>query len=308
MSGILDWSFMSQVLSDYTFQIVALGTVVLGIATGVVGSFATLRRESLMGDALSHAALPGIGLAFILIQVKITPLLLLGALVTGLIAIFLIQLFTNKLPVKLDGSMALILSSFFGLGLVFLTAIQGQENANQAGLSSFVFGQASAMLRSDVRMIILVSAIILLVIALCWYPFKLITFDQQYAQSIYPNIKWYNFTMALLIVAAIMIGLESVGVILMSALLVGPSIAARQWTDRLLPLVILAGVFGAVSSFIGTYISSTAGRIPTGPAIVVVLSLILFASLFIAPKNGLISQTLRRRKQQRKIKREVADR
>ena len=167
---------MSQVLSDYTFQIVALGTVVLGIATGVVGSFATLRRESLMGDALSHAALPGIGLAFILIQVKITPLLLLGALVTGLIAIFLIQLFTNKLPVKLDGSMALILSSFFGLGLVFLTAIQGQENANQAGLSSFVFGQASAMLRSDVWMIILVSAIILLVIALCWYPFKPVSY------------------------------------------------------------------------------------------------------------------------------------
>lgn len=293
-----DFSYLIQ---DYTFQIVALGTGILGLISGVVGTYVTLRQESLLGDTLSHAALPGIAIAFMLIQVKATSLLLIGAVVTGLLATALIQLFSQKTVLKLDSTMALTLSSFFGLGLVLMTYIQRQPNADQAGLSNFIFGQASAMLQSDVQLIIGASLFILVIIVLLWRPFKLMTFDIVFAKTVYSNISLYNFILSLLIVLTIMIGLESVGVILISSLLIGPSIAARQWTNRLLPVMVLSGFIGGISAVIGTTISSLALQIPTGPVIVVVLSLFVFASLLFAPNKGLIARTLKVRKQRQQL-------
>ena len=294
-------SNLSYLLNDYTFQMVALGTGVLGIISGVVGTYVTLRQESLLGDALSHAALPGIAIVFMLIQVKVTALLLVGAVITGLIATVLMQVFSQKTVLKLDSAMALTLSTFFGLGLVLMTYIQRQANANQAGLSNFIFGQASAMLNSDVQLIVGVSLFILLIITILWRPFKLMTFDMIFAKTVYSNLSVYQFVLSLLIVMTIMIGLESVGVILISSLLIGPSITARQWSDNLLPVMLLSGMIGGLSGVIGTLISSLALRIPTGPAIVVVLSLFLFASLLFAPNKGLIARSLKVKRQRQDL-------
>lgn len=294
-------SDLSYLLNDYTFQMVALGTGILGITSGIVGTYVTLRQESLLGDALSHAALPGIAIAFMLIQVKVTALLLVGAVITGLIATVLMQVFSQKTVLKLDSAMALTLSTFFGLGLVIMTYIQRQANANQAGLSNFIFGQASAMLNSDVQLIVGVSLFILLIITILWRPFKLMTFDMIFAKTVYSNLSVYQFVLSLLIVMTIMIGLESVGVILISSLLIGPSITARQWSDNLLPVMLLSGMIGGLSGVIGTLISSLALRIPTGPAIVVVLSLFLFASLLFAPNKGLIARSLKVKRQRQDL-------
>ena len=294
-------SELSYLLSDYTFQMVALGTGILGITSGIVGTYVTLRQESLLGDALSHAALPGIAIAFMLSQVKVTALLLVGAVITGLIATVLMQVFSQKTVIKLDSAMALTLSTFFGLGLVLMTYIQRQANANQAGLSNFIFGQASAMLNSDVQLIVGVSLFILLIITILWRPFKLMTFDMIFAKTVYSNLSVYQFVLSLLIVMTIMIGLESVGVILISSLLIGPSITARQWSDNLLPVMLLSGTIGGLSGVIGTLISSLALRIPTGPAIVVVLSLFLFASLLFVPNKGLIARSLKVKRQRQDL-------
>ncbi|MER2064079.1 MAG: iron chelate uptake ABC transporter family permease subunit [Alkalibacterium sp.] len=291
-SGIL------SVLSDYTFQLVALGTGIIGLLSGVIGTYATLRKESLLGDALSHAALPGIGLAFVMIQRKELLYLMIGALLSGLVATALIQVITKKTLVKLDSTLSLILSSFFGLGLVVLTAIQNNPNAQQAGLNSFIFGQASAMLRRDVQLIASVGVILLVLVVLFWKEFKCYTFDPMFSRSLGFSSRLIEFLLSMMIVLTIIIGLESVGVILISALLIGPSIAARQWTHRLSRVMILAGLTGLLSGVIGTLISSMGENIPTGPVIVVVVSLFVFGSLLFAPKQGLVAKRIAKRKKE----------
>ncbi|MCC5894208.1 MAG: metal ABC transporter permease [Alkalibacterium sp.] len=290
---------ISLLLNDYTFQIVALGTGFLGLLSGVVGTYATLRKESLLGDALSHAALPGIGIGFILIQRKELSVLLLGALVSGLIATVIIQTMSKKTVVKLDSALSLILSSFFGLGLVILTSIQNNPNAQQAGLSNFIFGQASAMLLSDVQLIGVVGVVLLALVGLFWKEFKVFTFDPMFGQTLGFSGKIIESLMSTMIVVTIILGLESVGVILISALLIGPSVAARQWTDRLSIVIVLAAVVGFVSGVTGTFISSMGARIPTGPSIVVVVSSFVFFSLFFSPKRGIIAKHYAYKKRQK---------
>ncbi|OJF95950.1 metal ABC transporter permease [Alkalibacterium sp. 20] len=299
---------LTQVLSvftDYTFQLVALGTGIIGLLSGVIGTYATLRKESLLGDALSHAALPGIALAFVIIQRKELMFLMLGAVVSGIIATAIIQVMTRNTVVKLDSALSLVLSSFFGLGLVVLTAIQNNPNAQQAGLNSFIFGQASAMLRRDVQLISSVGLVLLLLVVVFWKEFKCYTFDPMFSRSLGFSSKIIEFLLSMMIVLTIIIGLESVGVILISALLIGPSIAARQWTHRLSGVMILAGIIGFMSGVIGTLISSLGVRIPTGPTIVVVVSVFVFVSLLFAPKQGYVAKYILRQKKQKLFKKRL---
>lgn len=294
------------ILSDYTFQVVALGTGFLGLVSGVIGTYAMLRRESLLGDALSHAALPGIVIGFMLIGRKEWIVLMLGAAASGLLATFLIQWMTRKKAVKFDSALSLILSSFFGMGLVLMTHIQDQPNANQAGLDNFIYGQASSMLRGDVQMIVWIGAVLLVLVIVFWKEFKVFTFDPVFTQTLGFSSKVLQFLISTMIIVVIVIGLESVGVILMSALLIGPSVAARQWSDRLSAVMSLAGLFGLLSGFIGTVFSSWGRQIPTGPTIVITLSVIVFISLFFAPKRGILSRAIQLRRKKKQFKEEVS--
>lgn len=299
------WTQITAVLNDYTFQVVALGTGMLGLISGVVGTYVTLRKESLLGDALSHSALPGIGIGFLLIQRKEFVVLLLGAVVSGLMATGLIQLMSKKSPVKFDSALSVVLSSFFGLGLVIMAIIQGNPNAQQAGLDSFIFGQASAMLTRDVWLIVGASVTMLLLISLFWKEFKIFTFDADYGKTLGFSSRWVNLLLSTMIVLTIILGLEAVGVILISALLIGPSVAARQWSDKLSVVMGLAGIIGAVSGAAGTMISTVGARIPTGPTIVIVLSMFIVVSLLFSPKRGLIAKRMKFYKKQKAFRQQI---
>lgn len=293
-----------MLLNDYTFQTVALGSAILGLISGVLGSFAVLRKQSLLGDGVSHSALPGVVLAFLLIGSKNTETLLLGGLVSGLLATLFILGITRHTRIKFDSALALVMSVFFGLGMVLLTYVQKIPNSNQAGLKRFIFGQASTLLQRDVILMSVCGAFLLFLIALFWKEFKLFTFDPEFAQSLGFSQKRLNLLLSFMIVMAIIIGLQTVGVILMSAMLIAPAVAARQWTNRLWVMVLLSSVFGAFSGVAGTATSSLAQKLPTGPAIVVYISLIVIVSVLFAPGRGILHKLWVHRQNQYALRQE----
>lgn len=287
--------------TDYTLRIVSMGSALLGVVSGVVGSFAVLKKQGLLGDAVSHAALPGIAIMFILFQTKNTAMFMLGALIAGLLATGLITVVEKYTRIKMDSAMALILSVFFGIGLVLMTYIQKIPNANQAGLEKFIFGQASTLLRRDVIFIMIVGSVLICLVVLFWKELKLVTFDPEFADSLGISSRKVMFILSSMMVVAIIIGLQTVGVILMSAMLVAPGVAARQWTDRLSVMAVLAGIFGAFSGFLGTLISSSVSKMPTGPSIVLIISVIVVISLTLSPNRGLVWRWIKERRHRRDI-------
>lgn len=293
-----------DLLRDYTFQTVALGSALLGIVSGVLGSFAVLRKQSLLGDGVSHAALPGVVLAFLITGNKNTEVLLLGALATGLLATFLILTATRHSRIKFDSALAVTMSVFFGLGMVLLTYAQKVPNANQAGLKRFIYGQASTLLERDVILMGVCGSVLLALVVLFWKEFKLFSFDPEYARSLGFATGKLNLLLSLLIVLAIIIGLQTVGVVLMSAMLIAPAVAARQWSNRLWVMVVLASLFGAVSGILGTLLSSAVPGLPTGPVIVVCVTVIAAVSLLFAPGRGILHRICRRQQVRRALLKE----
>ncbi|MFT6754845.1 MAG: manganese/zinc/iron transport system permease protein, partial [Urechidicola sp.] len=280
--------YFSLVFSDYTLRTITIGTAILGAVTGMLGSFAVLRKQSLLGDAISHAALPGIAIAFLITGAKDSNTLLLGALISGLIGTFWIRGIISKTHLKSDTALGLILSLFFGFGMLLLTFIQKQPNANQAGLDKYLFGQAATLVESDVWLMAIVTGICLFVLLLFWKEFKLLLFDEDYTKTLGFNTKFIDILITTFIVLAIVLGLQTVGVVLMSAMLLAPAAAARQWTNSLSVMVVLAAIFGAFSGVIGTAISASQNNLSTGPVIVLVASVFVMFSFIFSPSRGLL--------------------
>ncbi|WP_310991654.1 metal ABC transporter permease [Aequorivita marina] len=293
--------YFTLLWTDYTLRTITLGTAVLGAICGMLGSFAVLRKESLLGDAISHAALPGIALAFIITGAKDSGILLLGALVSGLVGTYWIRGITSKTHLKSDTALGLILSTFFGFGMLLLTFIQKQPNANQAGLDKYLFGQAATLVESDVRLMIIVTGVSLVVLFLFWKEFKLLLFDADYTKTLGFNTKFIDLLVTFLIVLAIVLGLQTVGVILMSAILLAPAAAARQWTNSLSTMVLLAGLLGALSGVFGTAISASQDNLSTGPVIVLVASVFVLFSMIFSPGRGLLFREIRFRKNRKDL-------
>jgi manganese/zinc/iron transport system permease protein len=285
--------YIKLVFSDYTLRTITLGTAVLGAVTGMLGSFAVLRKQSLLGDAISHAALPGIALAFLITGSKDTNVLLIGALISGLIGTFWIRGIISKTHLKSDTALGLILSLFFGFGMLLLTFIQKLPNADQAGLDKYLFGQAATLVESDVWLMTLVTGLCLIVLLLFWKEFKILLFDKDYAQTLGFNTKFIDILITSFIVLAIVLGLQTVGVVLMSAMLLAPAAAARQWTNSLGKMVFLAAILGAGAGVFGTAISSSQDNLSTGPVIVLVASVFVLFSFIFSPKRGLLFKRIR---------------
>lgn len=295
------WESLYNLFTDYTFQTVAIGTGFLGLFSGVIGTLATLKQESLLGDVLSHSALPGIGVAFLLLNEKNLIVMLLGAAIAGGIATLFISWLKEKSIIKGDGAMSVVLSSFFGLGLVVMTYIQRQPNGNQAGLENFIYGQASSMLLKDVYVSVGLGSILLVLLLLFWKEIKLYIFDPTFAYTLGFSGKFLNGLISFMIVVTIVIGLESVGVVLMSTLLIAPAIAARQWSNRIHIVAIIAGGIGFLSGIVGTFISSVGTKIPTGPTVVLTASMCVLMSILFAPKRGLIALYFRNKKARQRL-------
>lgn len=291
-----------DLLFDYTLRTVALGSACLGVVSGALGSFAVLRRQALLGDAISHAALPGIALAFLLTGSKATLVLVLGAAMAGWVGTLVVMAVVRETRIPEDAALGVVLSVFFGLGLVLLTFVQKRPTAAQAGLDTFLFGQAATLVGRDVAVIAALGAVALLVMFLFWKEFKLLSFDPEFGAAMGFPMQRIDVTLTSVLVIAIVIGLQTVGVVLMSAMIVAPAAAARQWTDHLGRMVMVAGLFGAFAGVVGAVISSTAGGLPTGPTIVLTVSAIVALSLAFAPARGLVWDGIRQRRNRTRLR------
>ena len=281
---------------DYTTAIVVLGSALLGMVSGLLGTFSVLRRQSLVGDGVSHAALPGVVAAFLITGTKNSELLLFGALVSGLTALFLILTATKKSKIKFDAALATVMSAFFGLGTVLLTCAQKLPNATQAGIHSFIYGQAASMLKRDVLIIFICGAVILAAVLLLWKELKVFIFDRDFAEQLGIPCRRINLILSFLTVLAVIIGIQTVGVVLMSAMLIAPAAAARQWCDKLWVMGLLSALFGGISGAAGAAAGAADQGTPTGPAIVIAASLITALSLLFAPRRGVICRIILLRK------------
>jgi manganese/zinc/iron transport system permease protein len=282
---------------DYTLRVVALGSAIVGALAGMLGVFALLRRQSLLGDAVSHAALPGVVLAFLITGSKSPITLLLGALAAGLAGAIASAVITSTTKLKSDAALGIVLATYFGGGLVLLTLAQQQPRAAQAGLTRFLFGNASTLLASDVWMLAVLSSAVLIVLLVLWKEFGLLSFDAEYLSALSLPRRGLELMLTGLTVAAICAGLQAVGVVLMSALLVAPAAAARQWTERLGTCVLLSALIGAACGVGGTFLSSAERQLPTGPTIVLLASAAVLVSVLFAPARGVLWEKLRHRSQ-----------
>jgi manganese/zinc/iron transport system permease protein len=278
-----------SVLNDPTLRTVALGTGTLGLVSGSLGTFAVLRRQSLLGDAVSHAALPGVILAYLLTAMKSPPVLVVGAALSGWVATLAVLSVVRNTRIPYDSALAGVLAVFFGVGLMLLDRAvrdkpQGWPLLTRAEV---LFGQAATLSPADVGLTAGLGGSALLLLVVFWKQFKLLAFDPDFARSLGLPVRLLDVLLSTLLVVAVVVGLQAVGVVLMSAMLVAPASAARQWSDRLGRVVLLAGLFGSLAG-VGGAVASVPLRMPPGPAIVLLASAVVVVSLFVGPARGLL--------------------
>jgi manganese/zinc/iron transport system permease protein len=271
----------------YTDTVVVLGALVLGVTSGVLGTFAVLRQRSLVGDAVAHSTLPGVCVAFLVAGVKDVPGLLVGAAVAGLVAALLMVGIERSRRIKPDTAIGVVLSGFFSLGIVLLTYIGSRQDSDQAGLGNYLFGQAAGLLETDVVVMAALGGTALLVVAALRRALTTTLFDASYAGSIGLPVRALEILMTALLVVAVVIGVRVVGAILMVAMLVVPTVVARQLADRFPFVLLLAGLTGAVVGVTGA-LAATRAALPTGPVIVLVGFTLAVLAVVAAPGRGVV--------------------
>ena len=300
------FAISNDLASSITLKII-LGTALLGGTAGVIGTYAVLRRRALVGDMLAHAALPGICIAFLLTSSRNLLWLSLGALASGMLGLLSISIIRRWTRTKDDAAIGIILSTFFGAGVVLLSYVQRHHSGNQAGLDTYMFGEIAGMQLRDIQLLALVAIGLLLTVTLLHKEFKLLSFDPDFtAAQGWPTFLLDMTMMGLLAIVTI-VGLPICGVILMAALIITPSAAARYWTNHLGSLLILAGIFGALAGSAGALLASplpgrwlgwesdwasSAKVMPPGPLIVLTATALLIASLLFAPQYGIIARSI----------------
>ena len=297
---------MDTLIEFFTFQYpnikyVVFGAVLLSISSAVVGCFTFVKKKSLVGDVVSHAVLPGICISFMISGSKDPFLLIIGAFISGWISIVVMDAIIRNTKIKEDAATGLSLSVFFGVGILLMTYIQHSGNASQSGLDTFLFGKAAALVGKDLLAFSIIAVVVLLVVFLFYKEFKLISFDPQFAKVIGLPIRRLEMLLTSITVLAVVTGIQAVGVVLMAAMLITPAAAARFWTNELSKMVMLAAVFGAFSGVSGAFISYSAPSMPTGPWMVMILSIIALFSFFFAPGRGILIRQLHRFNIQKKL-------
>ena len=283
---------MADVLFSYDFLVVALGSMFLAIVASIVGCFSVYKGQSLIGDAIGHASYPGVILAFILFMSREPVLLMLGAIVIGSLAYITIQSMVNHSKISFDSSLAIVLSGFFGLGMVLKTYIQGHKaylHLNQAGLKSYIFGSTAFILKSDVYLILIVAIIVLLILYVFYKEILVSIFDRDYARSIGLKTGIVDFVLLIMMMSVIALGLKSVGAILISSFLIIPCICANQHTKKIKNVFVIAVLVSVVSSLVGVYFSTIVNGLSTGPMIILCMGILTFLS-FIFGKYGILKQ------------------
>ena len=283
--------------AGYNAGLVSLGAGLLGLVAGAIGCFVLLRQRAMVSDAISHATLPGVGIAFIIMAMmgadgRFLPGLLLGAAVTAGLGLFAVDWMTKHTRLTEDAAIGAVLSVTFGMGIVLLTVIQNLGVGRPAGLEGFLLGGAAAMLWADAISVLVMALLVAVVIGLFWRRMVLVAFDGAYAETLGISTRNTDRIMMLLALAVTVIGLKIVGLILIVALMIIPPVAARFWTDRADRMMIIAGVLGALSCYIGTAISASGDNLPTGAVIVLTATCFFLISMLLAPNRGVLAAWL----------------
>jgi manganese/zinc/iron transport system permease protein len=283
----------------YNTTIVLLGTALLGAAAGLIGTFAVLRGRALTGDAIAHAALPGLCVAFLAVGEKNLPAMLVGALVSGVLGVAIIAALRDKTRIKEDAAIGIVLSVFFGAGVVLSRLIQNRSaTGSKAGLESYILGKTAGMIAQDVYLIGAVAILSLAIVLLLYKELRLVAFDFEFAKLGGWPTYWLDLLLMVLIAITVVIGLPAVGVVMITALLILPAAAARFWTERLSVMLVVSASFGSMMSAIGTALSSAISGLPTGPVIVLSGMVIFLISVLIGPSRGVIARAIHARKLQ----------
>ena len=290
----------------YNATLVTLGAALLGIAAGVAGTFLFLRKRALVSDAISHATLPGVGLAFVLMVAlggdgRWLPGLLLGAAVSAAIGLLCVQGLTRATRLGEDAAIGAVLSVFFGFGIVILTVVQTMTAGQQAGLEGFLLGSTAGMLRGDAILLASSAAAVLALVLILRRPLELAAFDPGYAEATGWSLGRIDLAMMGIVLVVTVVGLKVVGLILIVALLIVPAVTARFWTDRAGHVVIIAGAAGGVSGYVGAATSAVAPALPTGPIVVLVGFSLFLVSLLFSPGRGVLASLLTHRRYQRRV-------
>ena len=284
--------------SGYNTALVLIGAALLGTGAGVIGVFVLLRRRALVSDAISHATLPGVALGFLAatalgLDGRSLPILLVGAALSGALGVVAVQWIRDHTRLPEDAAIGTVLSVFFGAGIVLLSHIQTLGIGGQAGLDSFLIGQAAAMSRGDAQLIGVASAVVTALSLLLFKEFSLVSFDPDFAAARGWPVARIDLLMMGLLLAIVTIGLKTVGLILIIALVIIPPVAARFWTERLGAMVAIAGVFGGLSAYLGAAASALYPDLPAGGVIVLTAAALFAVSLLLAPARGVIAGALR---------------
>ncbi len=285
-------------LRDYNTRLVVICTMLLGCACGLMGGFLLLRKRSLMGDTLSHATLPGVGLSFILAVAlggdgKSLPILLVGAAITGVIGCAAVLFIREQTRIKDDAAMGIVLSVFFGAGIAILGVIQTMPEGSAAGLESFIYGKTASMVMSDFQILVFVTICVITCSLLLFKEFRLLCFDETFAAALGWPVKFLDILLLALITAVTVTGLQAVGLILIIAFLITPAAAARFWTNQLDRMLVLSALIGGASGWLGASLSAFIPRLPAGAVIVLVAALFFVVSMLIGTERGVMVRFLR---------------
>ncbi|KAB1641371.1 metal ABC transporter permease [Gulosibacter chungangensis] len=300
-----------EFFDNHTYRMVLFGTMTIGLVAGALGSFAYLRKQSLISDVISHAALPGTLLAFLTAVVVLGTdgrnmiTLIIGAVIIGTIAVLFANGTTRTSKIRIDTAMAISLTIFFGAGMLLMRIIANGAFPGKGGIQDYLFGNASVITIADLTTSIAVGALALVLMVVFWKEFALRTFDPDHATVLGFPARTIDTLMFTTIVIATVIGVKAVGLVLMVAFVVTPTAAARQWTRTLPSMVALSAIFGAAGSGIGAYLSIAFGNIPTGPLIVLTLFAIFVVSLLFSPRRSIITRVLSRRRARATLKQEL---
>jgi manganese/zinc/iron transport system permease protein len=288
-------------LSDPNTRYVVLGVIMMSAASALLGCFTLLRRKALIGDAVAHAVLPGVCAAFMLSGEKNPVVLLAGAFATGALSVYSVSFIKKYSRLKEDAAIGIVLSVFFGVGILLLTHIQHTGNAAQSGLDSFIFGKAASLVSTDVYVFGGLALLIVLAVLFLYKELMLLSFDAQYAASLGFPVKLLEVLLNTLIILSIIAGIQAIGVVLMAAMLITPAAAARFWTHRLPVMLLLSVVFGVLAGLGGAFVSYTVPGMPTGPWVVVCISGVALISFMFAPGRGLLLRWYLRRRHRARI-------
>ncbi len=303
-TSMLDQAKRFFSLKDPAVRYALLGSILLGISCGILGSFIVVRRMALFGDTLSHAVLPGVALGFMWNMSKDPMAIFIGATLAGIAGGVLVNLITQTTRLKEDTALGLVLASFFAVGICLLTRIQKISTGSKGGLEAYLFGQAASLNKDDVVLMGVITVLAVLLITFFYKELLLTSFDAAFAKAAGFPVTLIQYALMLLLAFSVVIALQAVGVVLVSAMLITPAAAAYLLTDRMHIMLLLASIFGVAAGAAGAFFSFLSTNLPTGPLMVMGASLVFVLAFLFGPKHGVITRWWRRQSRSAQVQRE----